>query len=343
MTTIVLKEMVGGKTHAIRVERLVIAGFTGRDAGVVQEHLDELTALGIAVPESMPSFYQIDPSLVRQTPVVVVASGGSSGEVEPVVVFAGGQWLLTVGSDHTDRDLERRNIAASKAACPKVLGTTCIPVDAIEDWDSIVVTSRIDNDGVVYQAGELSAVLPLEAILDRLKAQEGLECRDGDVLFLGTLPVRGGVRPSGTFSASLSIPGVVGEVALSYSVVDLSSSGRVPLGKPEFEFSDVDVIPWTPVSGGVAGQTERILAVDPASGTATRMLRFEPGTDTSVSGVLRHDFWEEVYILSGELRDLTLNEVFGPGTYACRPPGMPHGPWRSDPGCVTFEVRYPPM
>jgi hypothetical protein len=111
--------------------------------------------------------------------------------------------------------------------------------------------------------------------------------------------------------------------------------------KPELEFHPVTDVPWTTVEPGVPGMTERILAADPGSGIATRMLRFEPGTDSSPLGVVVHDFWEEVYILEGELHDLTLDEVFPAGTYACRPPGMEHGPWRATPGCVTFEVRYP--
>ncbi len=28
------------------------------------------------------------------------------------------------------------------------------------------------------------------------------------------------------------------------------------------------------------------------------------------------------------------------GMYACRPPGMKHGPYRTETGCVTLEVRY---
>lgn len=113
------------------------------------------------------------------------------------------------------------------------------------------------------------------------------------------------------------------------------------MNKPEHEFFDVEGVEWTEIEGGVQGQTERILARDPDSGVATRMLRFAPGTDTSELGVLRHDFWEEVFILAGDLHDLTLNQTFTAGMYASRPPGMPHGPWRSDAGCVTFEVRYP--
>jgi hypothetical protein len=112
------------------------------------------------------------------------------------------------------------------------------------------------------------------------------------------------------------------------------------MAKLEREFFDVMRLGWTPVTPGVPGLSERILATDPGSGVATRMLRFDPETDTSPLGVVRHPFWEEVYIMSGDLHDLTLDEVFTEGMYACRPPGMAHGPWRSTTGCVTFEVRY---
>jgi hypothetical protein len=73
---------------------------------------------------------------------------------------------------------------------------------------------------------------------------------------------------------------------------------------------------------------------------ATRILNFAPGCDTSPNGPQVHDFWEEVFILEGGIHDLTLGETFTAGMYACRPPGMPHGPWTSPDGCTTFEVRY---
>jgi len=110
--------------------------------------------------------------------------------------------------------------------------------------------------------------------------------------------------------------------------------------KPEHEFFDVATIAWTPVPGAALGLSERILAADPLRGVATRLLRFEPGCDTSPNGVQRHAFWEEVYILDGALHDLSLGQTFTMGQYACRPPGMPHGPWSSSDGCLTFEVRY---
>jgi hypothetical protein len=113
------------------------------------------------------------------------------------------------------------------------------------------------------------------------------------------------------------------------------------MAKPEREFFPVTDVDWTPAMGGqVSGLFERILSADPQTGVATRILRFEPGTNTSAAGPQVHPFWEEVYILEGSLHDLTLDQTFPRGTYACRPPGMAHGPWVAPEGCVTFEVRY---
>jgi len=109
--------------------------------------------------------------------------------------------------------------------------------------------------------------------------------------------------------------------------------------KPEFEFFEPTNIEATNV-GGVKGLSEKILSRDPDTGDYTRLLMFEPGTDTSQMGVQRHEFWEEVWILEGSFTDLSLEQTFCAGMYACRPPGMPHGPWRSDDGCRTFEIRY---
>jgi hypothetical protein len=110
--------------------------------------------------------------------------------------------------------------------------------------------------------------------------------------------------------------------------------------KPEFEFFPVDTVPFTPCAGVVPELTERVIAEDKDGGVASRILRFAPGTDTSPNGVQVHDFWEEVYILQGAITDLRLGETFTAGMYACRPPGMEHGPWTSEDGCLTFEVRY---
>lgn len=111
------------------------------------------------------------------------------------------------------------------------------------------------------------------------------------------------------------------------------------MAKPELEFTDYRQFEEVPFSK-VEGLTERVIAKDPESGVATRILIFAPGTDTTPNGVQIHDFWEELYIIEGTLIDLTLNQEFTAGMVACRPPGMEHGPWVSPAGCKTFEVRY---
>lgn len=96
-----------------------------------------------------------------------------------------------------------------------------------------------------------------------------------------------------------------------------------------------------------AGVDEKILAGDldivARRGTRTRLLRFQPGAFTKQPFV--HDYWEEVFLVSG---DLTVgNDPNGRGgtpfsgyTYAVRPPGAFHGPFKSNGGCVLLEIHY---
>lgn len=112
--------------------------------------------------------------------------------------------------------------------------------------------------------------------------------------------------------------------------------------KGEQEFHLVADVPWQRCAGDARGLYEQVLARDGDSHIATRILKFEPGADSSANGVQVHDFWEEIYVVEGGIVDLTLNERFEAGSYACRPPGMRHGPWRSDEGALLFEVRYRP-
>jgi hypothetical protein len=111
------------------------------------------------------------------------------------------------------------------------------------------------------------------------------------------------------------------------------------VGKTELEFFDTEIVPWVPVAAR-PGVSERILARDPNSGLLTRMVRWDPGLDTSSAGPVAHEYFEEVLILSGSMHDLLLQQTFSAGWYACRPPRMVHGPWTTDAGCVMLEIQY---
>jgi hypothetical protein len=94
---------------------------------------------------------------------------------------------------------------------------------------------------------------------------------------------------------------------------------------------------WRSPEGYPEGVYEMVL-YEADDGSHSRFLRLDPGTETE--GVLTHEFYEEAYILHGELVDRTLETSFTAGMYARRTPGMEHGPYRSPNGCLTFEVRY---
>ncbi len=114
--------------------------------------------------------------------------------------------------------------------------------------------------------------------------------------------------------------------------------------KPEMEFFSPEHLAWEPVAAsptagaGGAGVAQRVLSRDTETGDITRLLRFDAGVETVET--IAHDFWEEVWILEGELIDLGKRQTFTAGMYACRPPGMVHGPYRVPKGCLTLEVRY---
>jgi hypothetical protein len=120
----------------------------------------------------------------------------------------------------------------------------------------------------------------------------------------------------------------------------------MPISKEHLEFHALDLTSgWRTPDGYPNGIEEKILAgsLDETAktGNRTRLLRFQPGAFTAKPFV--HDYWEEVFLVSGDLVVGDENSGFttyGPHTYACRPPGVAHGPFRSTGGCLLFEVHY---
>lgn len=179
----------------VRPERLVVAGYTGRDEAAVAAHIAELAAIGVPPPPTVPTFYDLDPGLLSTGPVMRVPGPATSGEVEPVLVRHAGRHFLAVGSDHTDRDLERTDIAASKAACGKPLGTVVLDLgpdlERFSESDWAGLTATCTADGRTYQQGSVSALRHPRDVLRRMTDTLG-ELTGDLVLFLGTLPLLDG-------------------------------------------------------------------------------------------------------------------------------------------------------
>jgi len=114
----------------------------------------------------------------------------------------------------------------------------------------------------------------------------------------------------------------------------------------EFHTLDLDA-GWEVPEGYPEGIEQKILSgsLDETAhrGTRTRLLRFKPGVFTTAP--FSHDYWEEVYLISG---DLTVGnddkgeggEAFPPHTYAVRPPHAKHGPFKSNEGALLLEIHY---
>ncbi|MEM7711866.1 MAG: DUF2848 domain-containing protein [Pseudomonadota bacterium] len=186
---------------------LVVAGWTARDAAAVAHHIAELAAIGIPAPSATPLFYRVGVDLLTQADRIEVLGPDTSGEVEPLILRAGGRLWLGLGSDHTDRALERVSVAAAKQACPKPVCRELWPLDALADrLDALELRAEIAEAEawVTYQEGTLAAIRPL---LDLVAAADLAE---GAAMLCGTLAARGGVRPAARFRATLTDP-VTGE------------------------------------------------------------------------------------------------------------------------------------
>jgi hypothetical protein len=104
---------------------------------------------------------------------------------------------------------------------------------------------------------------------------------------------------------------------------------------------------WHTLPGYPPGFQEKIIAgeLDEKSkrGNRTRILKIDAGAFSTKPFV--HEYWEEVFLLSGDL--IVGNDEAGKGgeqfrnyTYAVRPPGVHHGPFKSETGCLLLETHY---
>jgi hypothetical protein len=206
----------------IDVDTLVVAGWTGRDTAALTHHIEELAALGVPRPSSVPVFYRTSVNGLTQTERLEVLGPDSSGEVEPVLFgLDDGVWL-GIGSDHTDRKVETMGIALSKQLCGKVVGTTLWPLAKIVDhWDRLVIRSHATIDGkrVLYQEGPLAAMRTPQDLMSLYDGSTRL--KPGTAMFCGTVGAIGGIRPASRFEMELEDPVLNLRMAHAYDVVAL--------------------------------------------------------------------------------------------------------------------------
>jgi hypothetical protein len=216
------------ETLSVEILDAVVAGWTGRNKAAMEKHIAELEAIGVPRPASTPIFYRVAATRLTTAPAIQVMGHDSSGEVEFVLTNIAGRLWVGVGSDHTDRVVETIGITLSKHMCEKPLASHMWPYDEVAGhWDRLVLRSHISEDGkrVPYQEGPVTTMLdPLELI--KLYGTT-TSLPEGILMFCGTLPAMGGIRPSSRFDFELWDPVLDRTIRHAYNVVCLPVAEKV--------------------------------------------------------------------------------------------------------------------
>lgn len=195
------------------VRRILVAGYTGRDAEQVRAHIAELERQRIPPPDRVPALFPLDDSWATTDSELVFPNTPISGEVEPALLFRSGRLedaLVSVIVDFTDREEERRSIERSKLL-PKPLSKTVWRYRDVADiWDEIAMRSwAAPGPGrQLYQSGTLAQLLAPPDLLASLRLSSPLATDlEGTVLLMGTLPLRSkGFAFTDYFACELETP-----------------------------------------------------------------------------------------------------------------------------------------
>ncbi|MCW5737158.1 MAG: DUF2848 domain-containing protein [Enhydrobacter sp.] len=205
------------------IEDLVITGWTGRDVAALNRHIEELKAIGVQPPSSVPLYYRASAALLTQADTIQVLGDDSSGEVEPVLIGTPDRLWVTIGADHTDRKVESYSVAVSKQVCPKPVGRTAWRFEDIEPhWDQLILRSHVTEAGrkVLYQESTLANIRrPRDLVAGWRDGDKRLPA--GVAMFCGTMGALGGIRPSPRFDMELEDPVLGRKLVHGYSVQSL--------------------------------------------------------------------------------------------------------------------------
>ena len=207
---------------AVAVDTLTIAGWTGRNAEAVEDHIAELEAIGVARPPRVPCFYRVSAGLLSTAASLQFWGTESSGEVEFVLYGTNEGMLVGLGSDHTDRKVEAYSITVSKQMCAKPVAPEVWRfADVADHFDALILRSWAVDSGTprLYQEGAVGAMRsPTELVGLYLAGAATLP--HGTAMFCGTLAVEGDIAPAGRFEFALEDP-VLGRTIRHFYTVEI--------------------------------------------------------------------------------------------------------------------------
>jgi hypothetical protein len=220
-TEITISELDGSETkQTVQIQDVLVVGYGGRDPEKIQEHILELEEIGVAPPLTIPALYPQKLEVLTMDSNIFVEGKQTSGEVEYVLFHNGTEWLVTTGSDHTDRELEKIDVQKSKEVCPKPLGTVFWRLKDIENhWDEIILRSWVivNQSSRLYQEHSLTALLPVDKLLERLFQYDYKELFQ-TVIFSGTVPTLEGLVFGDKFRYEICDPVLKRTIKGEYSI-----------------------------------------------------------------------------------------------------------------------------
>jgi len=219
--SLILEEKAGKKQVSFDIKGAILCGYTGRDQSAVKRHIEELKKEGVKPPPSVPTFYPKPPQGVALDGDIYVEGYETSGEIEYVLLTNPQGIWVGLGSDHTDRELERLDILKSKQVCPAILSRSLWKYEEIKDhWDEIGIRSWATKEGkkMPYQESTLATILPPEELI-RLVQQKVRGSLEGIVIYSGTPPLKTeGIIFADHFEGELYDPTLKRKLTLNYSI-----------------------------------------------------------------------------------------------------------------------------
>ena len=187
----------GTEPLAFDVKKMIMGGLSHRDQAAAQKHLDEIRKEGIniQVDKTPILFAKLSDRITTSNTVEVLVGSRTCGEAEPVLLLGKDDMYVAVGSDHSDRELEKHDLVISKQMCPNVISKKVWRYEDIKGhWDDIILRGWVveaDGKRQLYQEGKLGAFMTIEDFLNKTKkhVEEDLT---GTVIFVGTVPTLGG-------------------------------------------------------------------------------------------------------------------------------------------------------
>jgi hypothetical protein len=202
----------------VKIDELVIAGWTGRDEQALRKHIKELEEIGVKPPKTTPIFYRVANYLFTHAAEIQVSGPDTSGEAEFVLVQSAGELRVAVGSDHTDRKAETIGVSLSKQLCAKPVSRASWRYDEVKPhWEKLVLRSWSDDE--LYQEGSVAAMRTPEDLMGRYPLKAGY------AMFCGTLAAKGGIRPAQRFRMELEDPVLKRKLTHEYVIRALPVEG----------------------------------------------------------------------------------------------------------------------